>query len=402
MHYIIKKICVFKHVAYNKKKEMLNLSQQGILKMTRLFSFIFPLILIIVIPVTTIALEKAPESIECLRCHEEVYMKAVSNPYRHSVVIKKCPFCHIAEERQDKTKLRLNFSTLQREWVVYMDELSEDQKYQAEVVVTDRTDRSCSPKIIDIIPGEIWKHSKPRPSLKLNRISEITVEEIKKRAFVQAVISWYTDAFATSEIEYRLKGGRGGRIRQKDIFTKEHRVILSGLKHKSLYYFRIISRDVYGNLVESRDYPLDTSKEFTRIKESINYDSILPSIEALRVFRTTKNKGLYLKVVANKPSTLSVTVKEAFKPDKNHGFGLLPERYAKIDICYKCHPHDTSHPVGVKSEGPRIKIPEELPTIEGGIITCVTCHNPHGGKRVYFTRMDFKKDICILCHIGGY
>jgi predicted CXXCH cytochrome family protein len=73
-----------------------------------------------------------------------------------------------------------------------------------------------------------------------------------------------------------------------------------------------------------------------------------------------------------------------------------------IDACYQCHPPEdlgVSHPVGV-GPGGKTKIPDDLPTLEGGIITCFTCHNVHGSSRRYFARKKITKDVCISCHEG--
>ncbi|OGP25990.1 MAG: hypothetical protein A2067_00630 [Deltaproteobacteria bacterium GWB2_42_7] len=67
----------------------------------------------------------------------------------------------------------------------------------------------------------------------------------------------------------------------------------------------------------------------------------------------------------------------------------------------RCHAQGASHPVGIMSKGPKTKIPAELPTVEGGIITCVTCHYAHGGNKRYFARLDFQRDMCMACHTGA-
>lgn len=88
----------------------------------------------------------------------------------------------------------------------------------------------------------------------------------------------------------------------------------------------------------------------------------------------------------------------AASEDEKHGRGGLKGwREIGIDVCIKCHKQGASHPVGVKGRG-RIKIVNELPTGEGGVVTCVTCHTPHGGKKRYLGRLDFNKGICLLCH----
>lgn len=64
--------------------------------------------------------------------------------------------------------------------------------------------------------------------------------------------------------------------------------------------------------------------------------------------------------------------------------GLLPHEFI-VNIpekCWKCHPEEKlgrSHPIGVDPDrSPQtIKIPEELP-LENGMVSCGSCHNPHG------------------------
>jgi predicted CXXCH cytochrome family protein len=122
----------------------------------------------------------------------------------------------------------------------------------------------------------------------------------------------------------------------------------------------------------------------------------------MQLFRSPDQEGVYLKVTANKMSELSVKVKQPTAVDEKHGPGFFSERYSRIDICYTCHPHDSSHPVGVKAESPKIKTLDGLPTIRDGIITCVTCHKPHGGERAHYIRFDHKKNLCMRCHLQKY
>lgn len=86
--------------------------------------------------------------------------------------------------------------------------------------------------------------------------------------------------------------------------------------------------------------------------------------------------------------------------EKPHSIFILKSgKEAGIDACLeRCHRQGASHPVGVTSKG-NIRIPNSLPTAEGNIMTCVTCHTPHGGKAKYLARIDFKRDICVLCHL---
>ena len=370
--------------------------------MSRFLEVLTPLALSIILIFNTSASGEETQPNLCMTCHEDVYVKALSYKYQHSVVISQCPICHINPDSSNEVKTDLTFSPMSNEWIVYLDQLTEDQLYKAEVTATDSNGKICKPSSMDIIPGDAWEHKEPRPAFVLTELTGLSVDEIKKRGFAKAVISWDTNTFATSEIEYRLIGKGPRTFRLDNQFTKEHKVILKGLKHKSLYYFRAASRDIYGNTLRSEEYTIDTSSELSLKKVPEVKNLILPFINSMQVFRKSKDEGLYMKVSLNKPSELSVKLKEIGQEDKNHGFGLVPPRYSRIDACYTCHPHGASHPVGVKAVSPKIKTPDGLPTIEDGIITCVTCHEPHGGNRLHYNRFDYKKDLCMRCHLKKY
>jgi len=342
------------------------------------------------------------KSAACIACHKDTYIKAISFKYQHTIIKDQCPTCHISSEEEDNVRAQISFPALQREWLISLDQLSDDQDYQADVIVTDSNGRSCTPNRIDITPKDAWEPDGQHASFKLTKLSGVIVEEIKRRGFIGATISWETNAFATTEVEYRTRGERADTYKIDDLYTKIHKIILHGLKYKSHYSCRVVSRDIYGNILKSEEFTFNTSEEFTRTAAIKGDASELPAIEHMQVFRRPDGKGLFLKVSANRPSGISVTVKEVRIKDKKHGFGLLPGKFARIDVCYRCHPHDSSHPVGVKAESPKIRTPKDLPTIDGGIITCVTCHTPHGGDRVFFNRFDFRKDLCMRCHLEKY
>ena len=75
-----------------------------------------------------------------------------------------------------------------------------------------------------------------------------------------------------------------------------------------------------------------------------------------------------------------------------------PEDLA-INACYQCHPESTlgtSHPVRLYS-GRDVRIPDDLPTVDG-MLTCVTCHDPHGSKGKMLVRETIKTKLCVTCH----
>ena len=366
------------------------------------FTFILTLlILVFSITCNTSALESELSTEQCVKCHKEVYDNALSNQYQHSVT-NQCPKCHVNPESNDIVTHRLTFAPLIREGIVYLGELSEDQFYYANVTGTDRSGNVSDPVTVEIMPGRVMRHREQYPEYKLQDLSNISVDEITKRAYVKAAISWTTNTFATSEIVYRMSSEPLRSIGLEKVFTKEHNIELDGLMHKRTYYFRVVSTDIYGNTLRSGEYTIDTSGELSRKSGHESDNKIQLDIEGTQVFRKDRDNGLYLRVSANRLSSISVLIKEKGKKDENHSVDLFPARKLKIDVCYSCHPHGSSHPVGIKAESPKVSTPQGLPTIEDGIITCVTCHEPHGGNRKYYHRVDFKKALCMRCHARKY
>ncbi|MFV1951866.1 MAG: cytochrome c3 family protein [Nitrospinota bacterium] len=90
------------------------------------------------------------------------------------------------------------------------------------------------------------------------------------------------------------------------------------------------------------------------------------------------------------------------KNEDGHGKGLKSREEAGIDSCmeFECHPTNrlgVSHPVRIYPKG-KTRIPSDLPTGERGMLTCTTCHEPHGSNTRYFIRKKILRDLCVACH----
>ena len=370
--------------------------------MGRFFVIVYLFTVLLVMLCTPAASGQDSDVNPCLKCHEDVYVKAISFRYKHSVVRDQCPVCHIYAEEKEEVAMRLDFPSARTEWLLNLDRLQDGQAYQAEVVLRDDYGNESAAYILDIADPELLTDEQQRTSYSAQSISNLKVDEILKRAFAQATISWDTDGPATSEIEFGVKGERVHRFKKNSLYTRHHRVTLNTLKHKSVYGFQAVSSDIYGNTVKSGAHILDTSLELPARPGSSNDERIPPSVKGLQAFRIEEDDGIYLEIRADKPGGLSLVVRAMDGTDQKHGSGLVPAHYSRIDVCVKCHPHDSSHPVGVKAESPKTRTPEGLPTIDDEIITCVTCHAPHGGERIYFSRFDYNKDLCMKCHLQKY
>ncbi|MBI5057751.1 MAG: hypothetical protein HZB61_14145 [Nitrospirae bacterium] len=367
--------------------------------MAGVFLYLSSILFILTLLINSAVSGQELEVPSCVRCHEKAYVKANSSRYQHSVARDKCEICHILPDPEAQRKSSSRFPALEGENILYLDELRDDKKYQVKVSASGPGQKSSESVFVGIAPEEVWKY--PGKTLSINQLSGVKIEEVRKGLFVRAVISWDTDNFATSEIEYKAADKYSRRSTFDNTFTKKHKIALEGLKHKYRYTFSVISRDLDGNVLRSEEYVLDTSSGFSNPDITGQEDKVSPVIAYAKVFKSG-GKGFYLRVLINKPCELVVSCTEVQKIDDKHGNGLTQARFSMIDACNKCHPPRASHPVGVKAHGPRLRTPEDMPTIEGGVVTCVTCHYPHGGDSPYFARFDYRKDMCIKCHIMGF
>ena len=348
------------------------------------------------------ATENAMLTEKCIECHKEVYEKALDYKYKHSFVLTKCPECHVNKEGNDILKWQRTLSSFIDRRIVYIDELTLDRAYTIYVSGTDSVGNDSATNKVELDPKAGIQIRSELQAYKLVKISEISVDEITKQAYVKAVIPWETNTYATTEIEYGPTGERPNRITIDPAFTKKHEVVLERLRHKRKYFYRVISTDIYGNTLKSGDYEIDTTDAISRTYIPELSKDVLPVVNNVQIFTIEKYKGFYLQIYTNKPSEILLTIKEVADKDKNHSVELFSEKALRIDSCYACHPHGSSHPVGVKAESPKINTPQGLPTVGDGIITCLTCHKAHGGERKYFHRVDFNKALCMRCHLKKY
>ncbi len=368
-------------------------------------------------------IEVAPESSDCIKCHQQMYQDALSSPYQHGSILDQCEQCHISQgvdetreefevPEEEETRISIDFPTYQKEGDFLLDDLEDDTKYELELRVTDHYERVSRPYHLTLIPEKTEVLHEGFNILK--QLSGVTLEEVKMGVFVEATISWVTDAPATSEVRYRLLNERHEMSEQSSELAKEHRVTLAGLKHHHRYIYSVVSRDMQGNMLRSDESEFDTSVEITDESQYIEDDEADPVIHEVIPFRADGQRGIYLRMRVSKPSLLSVLLKavkteseEKIVPKSSaavekHSPALASARYSTIDACIKCHNQSASHPVGVRPKSDRLRTPDDLPTIDNGTITCVTCHMPHGSRDIYLARMDFDKDICVKCHTTNY
>lgn len=69
-----------------------------------------------------------------------------------------------------------------------------------------------------------------------------------------AIITWTTDEFATSTVPYGTQPGVYPQTVSDPLFTKQHRITLTGLMSGTTYYYRVRSTDRSGNTITSSEH----------------------------------------------------------------------------------------------------------------------------------------------------
>lgn len=337
----------------------------------------------------------------CKNCHQNIYNLAMSSPSQHSVAIDNCVACHTSKNKNSANYVRGENSrkiishTYKGEGLFPLGELQNGKKYHIEIVTIDGNGKKSEPEKFLIKP-ETLNTEAISP---LKEIVDVKVVELKQGIFMKASIFWRTKTAATSEIEYGLTKKFEHSLSDNGNLTTEHRVSLTGLQGDNKYYFRAVSKDIYGNEVKSKTHKLDTSKLFSKKESKTARGDDLPALSNARIFKLEKGY-VYSSISLNQLSTVRVTISEKSDAveDRKHSFPSA--RYSSITVCIECHNQGASHPVNVRAKKKGIIIPDILPTIEKGLMTCVTCHNPHGSKNEYLARFKFNRDLCIKCHVS--
>lgn len=341
----------------------------------------------------------------CGNCHQPVIAKALNSRYRHSVVMERCPLCHINYGNQGnpikKGEVEVLSSWYKTRYVFPLKNISKG-RYQVEAVVKNKNGAATKMAFPLIMANVRTIERDNVPPV----ITDITIGAIRETGFINVInadIFWKTGKPSFSAIEYGETEVYGQSVSHRDILLQEHALTITGLAKNKTYHFRIAGQDIFGNTSLSEDYVLKTSVLFkSKTEEKVIVDK--PAINALTFYRTGDMKDLFTDVATDVPSQITINFKEDIPPLEatitEHGDSFLSPRNVRIDVCMtvRCHPQGASHPVGGRVNQPKFKQPKNLPLIEGNVMTCVTCHEPHGGELKYMLRKDFMTDICIECH----
>jgi predicted CXXCH cytochrome family protein len=230
---------------------------------------------------------------------------------------------------------------------------------------------------------------------------------------------------------------QGNQWRKTNIVTSTgqqtaHEVALLGLAVNEAYRFRMVMSDSpepgAGKEQASKWIgitPADVPQSFAAIGQVVQISGVdpdfflSPTIERLDKAAAVVRwqtpsasfgwvelqavEGISLQQLTTVP-TAPADTQAANTEEEQHPL-LVSSEYADIDLCYTCHSESslgTSHPVRIYARGRETRIPDSLPTGKDGMLTCVTCHAPHGGEGKALVRELVVTKLCVACHYTFY
>ncbi len=346
----------------------------------------------------------------CKECHQSVYDDYDDMLFSHSVVVDNCAICHIKGQVQIKASAdsSLHSSDFSKEVLIYIKRSRASSvtgsSYHVEVEVSDRFGKVTKAEALDFEMADIDASllgPSVRPVFERIEVDNISVAGI----FPEATISWTTNVYATTTFEYGLDLGYDFKVftgKARLAYYKKHSVRLLQLKKNKTYHFRITGRSISGRIFKSRPQRFVVSAGGVASAQEAAQEGELV-IEKIRPLRSTGGK-LGIVVTVNRPVKVTLNAREDKKLGltselERHGKGFISPKAMRIDVCVGCHNQGISHPVGITANTETTKVPKGLPTLPGGIITCNTCHTPHGGNKKFLARIDFSDvTMCSQCH----
>jgi len=356
-----------------------------------MYLFIFKAISLVILNMAVFYQFAMAEEMECKKCHQDVYDEISAFTYKHyNNLLDECKKCHFDSENNknkvDNKWTKISFGNYENEHMAIIKNITIDRTYQVRINLINKKNRKKESEVLSFIPTSISEFivdDEIPPIISRIRVNQIDSSSVE--------IKFETDKFSDSIVEYGKTKDYGESL-HFNTYDKRHIIRLSKLDSKKVYHFIITVTDPFGNRTISEDYTFDTGKAFNRDQESGKQkeDDAELDFKSIKIIGTTE--------VASVVEYMKKENESASEEEKHGNNGLKSQREAEISTCLeKCHKEDSrSHIVGISIRR-NMDVPNEIPLAEGKIITCITCHMPHGSKLRYLARVDFDK-LCVLCH----
>lgn len=358
---------------------------------------------------------------QCEDCHRDIVSRGMGKRYIHMPFLKKqCNPCHVAgkvvtvptqKELQsignplpEKIRwFRDSYGIADTHWI-----LLPADKVHGSLLFKAFDGGSRSP-VQELTLPALGQLPTKADDGKAPVISQVRVLDVRRGISTSATLSWETDEFADSRVDYGLGSPNSSRVDRK--LTRKHEIILTGLDADRTYVYKISSSDLFGHQAQSAQLNFSTDKTFiapgSRFDESGGVGNT-PKVD-YRLFH--QGESYLIEFNADRPVSISLGVPfeakiAAVQPTPvvanevtSHPV-LKSEFETSIRACDDCHAYlkqSYTHPVNVMPKS-GMTIPAEYPLLPDGRISCMSCHATHGGDYEYRLLKSGKKELCLGCH----
>jgi predicted CXXCH cytochrome family protein len=361
----------------------------------------------------------------CIDCHKDVYTSLEGYAYQHfNIVPKNCALCHLKLTREAEVmSVKEHYEQIigqkyDKEFLVPIGTHTDDIGICFNAKLTNKNGKIVESDFLRVIPSKV--KAELTKDLSPPVITVIKITDFILGVFDDVQISWNTDEFSDSEVQYGYSEDYDEKVRDLNL-VKNHNILLKTLRHGTKVNYRVVSMDNFGNIAKSGNNTFSTSDDQIYIKKDMASLSP-PTVEKVGALKIGTDIFLYIKtdqnvlyridykpedsaVVGKEESSEASAVNEASQSNSSddtvlaHSKGLKTKKDVGLKSCRRCHKDQEAgeHPTNVR---PPKKPANDLPLIEG-VMTCVTCHGAHGGDKPAILRL-IDRDLCNSCHtIGG-
>ncbi len=362
---------------------------------------------------------------DCFTCHQQSYDRALYKMFIHEPFMrKKCVQCHIGNtvlEPTGQSTPSFIKSSPRIKW------LAESMKPRAShwflipaqavdtALVAELTAADGDGRREEIILPNLSRLPKKQDDRKPPLISSLKVAGVEKGIYLSATVVWQTDEIATSTVRYGTGEPLDTVVTAGPLLSRQHRLVLSGLRRNTSYRVEAISADIFGNQTVAGNLSFSTRSASYTPPAGLEYSGAAGSASVKLEYDLEALDGSYLlSLSASQPVSVAVGLLEG-EPDRRvtqqgKTKGAKPathpptkgKRDTTIVTCYECHGHTKegmSHPVDIRPK-PGMVIPPEYQILPDGRMTCQTCHAGHASDFEYRLIKSGKKELCIGCHKG--
>ena len=351
---------------------------------------------------------------ECVTCHQRMWDDAMSKPFIHKPFLeKKCHFCHIADEK-GLEQARGFMTDRDVDWLAsrrvgatshwfFLDAGEVGKTVQVDIQIPGKKNlrREISLPPLDDLP--VLTNAGRPPG-----ISGVKVAAVERGLFLTATIVWKTSTGCTSQVVYGINE-LSRRTKKDTALTTDHLVVLSGLKPRRTYRFKVVSTDLFGNTAESAPMRFSTfdpagGHATVRRRGDLKNDGRLRVKPRLYryggqyVFQFTATRPVLVALGVKKDSDAALSGATTGPPPDKHR--LKDALVTNNTICEPCHGvyvKGRNHPVNVPPK-PGMTIPEDYFVLNNGNITCMSCHAAHASEYEYRLVRSNKRELCVGCH----